>query len=81
MSRQIGSSSRLPNYSRILNFFLLSSLTCSQIWLIPLVDDSQCGGWVHNKIERKNPVGGGLSNNLFLMTGDEHTKAHNFLKF
>ncbi len=36
-------SSRLPKYSRILNFFLLSSLTCSQIWLIPLVDDHQCG--------------------------------------
>jgi hypothetical protein len=30
------------NVVNVLNF-LLSSLTCSQIWLIPLVDDHQCG--------------------------------------
>jgi hypothetical protein len=30
---------RSPKYSRILNFFLLGSMTCHQIWLIPLVDD------------------------------------------
>jgi hypothetical protein len=32
-------------YSRIFNilFFLLSSFTHGQIWLIPLVDDVQCG--------------------------------------
>jgi hypothetical protein len=30
------------NVVNVLNF-LLSSLTCSQIWLIPLVDDCQCG--------------------------------------
>jgi hypothetical protein len=35
----------LPKYSRILNFIylLLSSFTHSQILLIPLVDDVQCG--------------------------------------
>ncbi len=27
----------------ILKFFYFSSLTCSQIWLIPLVDDCKCG--------------------------------------
>lgn len=39
-------SGRWPKYSMI-NFstflFDLSSLTCSKIWLIPLVDDFQCG--------------------------------------
>jgi len=34
-------SSMSPKYSRILKFFLLSSLTSSQIWLIPLMDDHQ----------------------------------------
>jgi len=33
----------LPKYSKILKFFLLFSLTYSQIWLIPLVDDHQHG--------------------------------------
>ncbi len=36
-------SSRSPKYSRVLNFFLLFSLTCSQIGLIPLVHAHQCG--------------------------------------
>jgi hypothetical protein len=35
--------SRSPNYSMTFYLFLLSSLTCSQIWLISLVDDHQCG--------------------------------------
>jgi hypothetical protein len=33
---QIIGSNKLSKYSQILNCFLLSSLTCSQIWLIPL---------------------------------------------
>jgi hypothetical protein len=36
-------SSRSPKCSRVLNFFLLFSLTCSQIGLIPLVHAHQCG--------------------------------------
>jgi hypothetical protein len=36
-------SSRSPKYSRVLNSFLLFSLTCSQIGLIPLVHAHQCG--------------------------------------
>jgi hypothetical protein len=39
---QLGSS-RLPNYRKILKKFPLSSLTYSQIWLIPLVDICECG--------------------------------------
>jgi hypothetical protein len=36
---------KLPKYTARFFFFfkLLSSLTCSQIWLIPLADDHQCG--------------------------------------
>jgi hypothetical protein len=40
-----------PKYRKTLNFFSLSALACSQIWLIPLVDDSQCG--YENKIEKE----------------------------
>jgi hypothetical protein len=36
-------SSRSPKYSRVLKFFLLFSLTCSQIGLIPLVHAHKCG--------------------------------------
>lgn len=32
-------SHKLPEYTRIFYFFLLSSLAYSKIWLIPLVDD------------------------------------------
>jgi hypothetical protein len=35
-------SSRLQKYSRILNKILCFTLTCSQIWLIPLVKDWGC---------------------------------------
>jgi len=37
------SSSRLPEKIEQFFKFLLSSFKCSQIWLIPLVDDSHCG--------------------------------------
>ncbi len=33
----------LAKYSKILNLFLLSSLTHSHIWLIPCMDNCQCG--------------------------------------
>jgi hypothetical protein len=42
-------------YSSILNFFLLSSVTCSQIWLIPLVSDLPM--WLHHRIGRKKNTG------------------------
>jgi len=35
-------SSKLANYKEDSWSFVFSSLTCSQIWLIPLVDDCQC---------------------------------------
>jgi hypothetical protein len=35
-------SRRLPKYSRILKEVQLSSLPCSQIWLLLLVDNCQC---------------------------------------
>jgi hypothetical protein len=56
-------SSRLPKYSRILNFFYFHLGLCSQIWLIPLVDDLQCG--YITKLEKKKPyhqVGEGSGN-------------------
>ncbi len=41
------------NIAGLLKLLLLSSLTCSQkIWLIPLVDDRQCGGYME-KLEKK----------------------------
>jgi hypothetical protein len=45
-------SSRLPKYSRILKFFYFPLWLCSQIWLIPLVNDLQCG--CITKLEKKN---------------------------
>jgi len=51
--------------SRILNFVLLSSLTYSLIWLIPLVDDHQCkiddcllelSCWVECDLNKKNCI-------------------------
>jgi hypothetical protein len=32
----------IPIFTMILKKFILFSLICSQIWLIPLVDDRQC---------------------------------------
>lgn len=40
-----------PNIARFLNFPCLSSLNCSQIWPIPLVDDYQTE--LHDKIEKE----------------------------
>ncbi len=52
----IGSSSMLPKeYSSILKKFLLSSVTCNQIWLIPLVSDLPM--WLHHRIGRKKNTG------------------------
>jgi hypothetical protein len=34
-------------------FYFLLYLTCSQIWLIPLVDDDGTEQWLHHKIEKK----------------------------
>ncbi len=34
--------STTSKYSRILKFFIFSSVSCSQIWLFPLVDDCKC---------------------------------------
>jgi hypothetical protein len=36
----------LPEYNRILKFFLISSLALSQIWLIPLVDNHYLAGYI-----------------------------------
>ncbi len=46
---------KIPKYTATFFFLkLLSSLTCSQIWLIPLADDHQCG--YITKLERKERV-------------------------
>ncbi len=36
-------SNMSQKYRKTLKFFSLSALACSQIWLIPLMDDSPCG--------------------------------------
>jgi hypothetical protein len=44
-----GGSNSLPKPPVIIYLFIyLLSMTCSQIWLIPLVDD--CQVWLHHKI-------------------------------
>jgi hypothetical protein len=46
----------LPKYGRSLKSFLLSSFICSQIWIIPIVDDQQCGYNTKLRREKKNPA-------------------------
>ncbi len=52
--QQILTASGLPKYNRILKFFYFPSLPCSQIGLISLMDDYQCGQ-LHHKVEQKAP--------------------------
>jgi hypothetical protein len=42
-------------YSRILFFKLLSTQSCSQIWLIPIVNDHQCKTSQNWGEKKKNP--------------------------
>ncbi len=54
LRQQILTASGLPKYNRILKFFYFPSFPCSQIWLISLMDDYQCGQ-LHHKVEQKAP--------------------------
>jgi hypothetical protein len=62
-------------YSRILFFKLLSTQNCSQIWLIPLVNNHQCKTSQNWKKEKKNPalnIGGVLSLGIFMCLFQEY---------
>jgi hypothetical protein len=43
------------NIAGFLKFSLLLFLTCSQIWLLPLVHDGQCGGYI-TKLEKQKTL-------------------------